>query len=151
MPAIPDHLAALRTFLISDAGVAAATGGAGSGSRVFAGQLPEKFVASGLMPTGAVLITAAGGLGTFGGGYQQFGDRRVDVRSYGASPHSANDLWRVVHPALKNLARELIGDPACLLHWARPAGGPLPLRDPDKDWPFVLSTWQVLSAEVAPA
>lgn len=148
MPAIPDHIAALRTFLAADPYIAALTTPQGSTSpRVYAGELEAKQTQG--MPIPTVLIRPAGGLQVHGNAYQDFGDKRIDVYSYGSTPRAANDVWRVVHPALKHLGRELVN--GCLLHWARPGGGPLALRDPDTDWPFTLSVWQVLSAEVAPA
>lgn len=148
MPQIPDHIAALRTYLAADPYIAPLVTPAGASSaRVFAGEIPREQTKD--MPIPTVLIRPAGGLEVHGGGYQQFGDKRIDVYSYGSTPRAANDVWRVVHPALKQLGRELVN--GCLLHWANPASGPLALRDPDNDWPFTLSVWQVMAAEVAPA
>lgn len=138
---VPDPIGALVAFLKADADVAGEVG-----TRVFGGELPRGETAS--MPRKAIVLTPSGG-GFIGSGYQEYGDIRVDLHCYGETPKEANDVWRAVHPALKQLRRALQGP--CLLHWARPAGGPLTLRDPDADWPFTLATYQILVAEVAAA
>jgi hypothetical protein len=136
---VPDQLAALRAFLKADADLTAITQG-----RIFAGELPASVTPA--MPTTAVVISRAGGLGAIGRAYQQYGDFRVDVRCYGATPKAADDVWRRLQPALKQLRRQVVT--GCLLHWARQGGGPMPMRDPDTDWPSIFSAWQVLAAEI---
>lgn len=139
---IPDSLGAIVNFLKADAGVASLVG-----TRVFGGELPRAETDS--MPRAAIVVRPAGGLGTFGQAFQEYGDRRVDVRCYGTTPSAADAVYRHVHPALKQLSRVKQG--SVLLHWARPAGGPLTLRDQDTDWPFTFCAWQVLAAEVTAA
>lgn len=135
----PDLITGLRSYLINDALVAAAVV-----NRVYGGGLPRALIEAGA--TGAVALRGAGGTGSYGGGYQQYGDKRIDVACYGATPRLASGLHNIVSPVLKQMRRNTQG--ACVLHWARPAGGPLDLIDPDTDWPFVFSSWQVLVAEV---
>lgn len=142
MTQIPDRITALVAILKADAAVAAEVG-----ARVFGGELPEAETAS--MPRKAIVITHAGGVAAFGGGYQEYGDSRVDTRCYGTTPHEADEVWRAAHGALKQLRRTLQGD--MLVHWARQAGGPIPLRDPDADWPSIFASWQVLASEVVHA
>jgi hypothetical protein len=137
---IPDHIEALVAFLKLDADVASV-----AASRVFGAELPESETS--FMPRSAVVLLPAGGLTAIGDGVQRYGDVRVDVRAYGTTPKLANDVWRAVHPALKDLLREVHAE--TLLHWAKPSGGPISLRDPDTHWPFVLSSWQVFRSEVA--
>lgn len=136
---IPDHIEALVTYLKLDADVTSV-----ATARIFGGELPEGETP--FMPRSAVVLLHAGGLGAIGSGVQRYGDVRVDVRTYGATPKLASDVWRAVHPALKNLLREVHAE--TLLHWAKPSGGPISLRDPDTHWPYVLSSWQVLRSEV---
>lgn len=140
MSAAPSPITALIEHLKADTDVAEIVG-----TRVFGTEIPED--ESGSMPEATVVIKRAGGLGTLGGGYQEFGDIRVDVLCYGATPYLAEELLLAVHPALKQLRRAVYS--GCLLHWANPAGGPLPLRDPDTDSPLFFSSWQVLAAEIA--
>lgn len=136
--AIADPVGALRAFLAADAGVAAITG-----TRVFGGELPA--AESAAMPRAAVVVRPSGGAQAIGGEWQTYGDARYDFRLYGATPREAYALWRVVHPALKHMKRAVVD--STMLHWARPAGGPLALRDPGTEWPFTLCTFQVLASE----
>jgi hypothetical protein len=134
---IPDYVEALRLFLLDDDDVAELVD-----TRGFGGELPVQEAEE--MPRTAIVIREAGG-GVLGTGFQAYGDQRVDVLAYGATPLEASDLYRVIQPALKQLARVVFAE--CLLHWARRAGGPVPMRDPNTDWPFMYSSWQLLVAE----
>lgn len=137
--AFPDPLAALRTFLKQDQAVSDLVGG-----RVFAFELPDKENKS--MPRAAVVLRQTGG-GVFIGGstYLRLGDTRVDASCYGATAWEASQVSLAVHTALKQMRRNTQGN--VLLHWCNPSGGPTNLRDPDAEWPFVLTVWQVLAAE----
>jgi hypothetical protein len=137
---VPDHIEALRLFLRANTEIAALISG-----RAFAGEIPSGEQKS--MPRAAILVVPAGGGQGIGSGYANIGDQRADVFCYGATPKSANDLWRVVYPTLKQLRRAVFAE--CLLHWARKGGGPMPVRDPKTDWPYTFSSWQVLVSEVA--
>lgn len=136
---MPDPVKALMSVLAANADVAALVS-----TRVFGGELPESQATS--MPRLCLVVTHAGG-GHFGTSWQNYTDLRFDVFSYGATRHEAAQLWRAVHRALKGLRHTVSA--SVRLHWARQAGGPIPLRDPDTDDPYVLSTWQVLISEVA--
>lgn len=136
--AMPDPVIALKTYLAADADIAAL-----AGAHVYGNELPETLDTE--MPTFAVVIVHAGG-GSMGLGFEDFGDFRFDVFAYGPTRYEANRLWRAVHRCLKQLSRVVRDE--TLLHWAKPAGGPNTLNDPDTKWPFTLSTWQVLLAEV---
>lgn len=143
-----DPLLALIAFLKADSTIDDLTNG-----RVFGVELPEKDTATSFaienMPIGAIVLRPSGGAQLIGNAYQRFGDGRVDVVCYGAKPRSARTLYLAAHGALKHLKRSTWAE--CVLHWARPAGGPLSLRDPDTEWPFTLSVWQVLANELAVA
>lgn len=122
-----DSAAALREVLLA-ADVA--------GGRVDAGSLHS---ADG-MPTDTVLLRAAGG-GVLAAGWMPTVDARVDVRSYAATDWEATQLDRQVARLLNGLRHEHTGHGRIL--WCRFAGGPTQAREPDTDWPLVLSTWQV--------
>lgn len=139
---IPDPLAALIAYLKADADVTAAVG-----TRVFGGELPPGETKS--MPRKAIVIRPSGGPQTFGGGYQQYGELRLDFFAYGETPLEAFNVWRALHPALKQMRRNR--QSTTLLHWAQPSGSPIALRDPDTDWSYNFSSWVVLAAEVAAA
>lgn len=136
---MPDHIAALRQLLLNDTELRALCG-----DRVYGGtRLPDRII--GAMPTNAVVLAYSGGVGAIGIGAQSYGDVRVDATAYGPTEGDAAAVYRAVHVALKGFQRRVFA--GMLLHWARPAGGPLSLRDPDAGWPFVLSSWQVLASE----
>jgi len=140
---IPDLTSALRTYLLNQRALTELTA-----ERVIGGELPQSVIAG--MPQACVVLALAGGLGTYGNGGQAYGDRRVDVRAYGATLHDAQQVSDVVYEILKfQLVRRV--SEGCLIHWARQGSGPQPLRDPERDWPFVWSSWQVLASEVAVA
>lgn len=134
----PNLISALIALLKADADVNTATGG-----RVWGGEVPSGQVDA--MPQASVVVQAAGGLGVFGRGYQRHSDKRVDVICYADSPRAAYQLWLQVRPVLKHMRRQV--QAGTVLHWARPSGDATQARDPDTDWPAVLSTWQVLAAE----
>lgn len=139
MTEIPDPIDALVAFLRADPDV----------SGLIAARVFNTEVEAASMPRKCAVVGYSGGPGAIGRAYQRYGDVRIDVRCYGETPKAARDVWRRVQPALKDLRRAV--HLQCLLHWARQGGGPTSLRDPDTDWPFVWSSWQVLVAEVAAA
>lgn len=133
----PDLLTAVRRFLLSNAGVAGHVG-----TRVWGEEVPQSETDN--MPRKGVLIRRAGGY-VLGVGYIEIGDPRFDIYAYGGSPFDAGQVFQSLYIPLKQMRRNIQG-PA-LLHWARPAGGPVAMRDPDTEWPMVLSVWQILGAE----
>ncbi|MBS3927092.1 MAG: hypothetical protein KGZ65_00105 [Sphingomonadales bacterium] len=140
MSTAPSPILALVEHLKADTTVAEEVG-----ERVFGSELPEDECDS--MPEASIVVKRAGGLDVIGQGFQEYGDIRVDVLCYAATPFLAEDLHLAVHPAMKQLRRTVYGD--CVLHWARSSGGAIPLRDPDTDWPFTFSSWQVLVGELS--
>jgi hypothetical protein len=130
---------ALIEFLKADSAVNTLTAG-----RIFGDELPANQIAS--MPRKCIVIEASGGAQSFGNAYQEYGDGRYDVRSYGETPYEAALVQRAIYRALKHLDRGVHA--GLLLHWAKRSGGPLSLRDPDTSWPYRFESYQVLVGEV---
>lgn len=137
---LPDLLFALITALRTDSDVVAMVG-----NRVYGLQVPDSETVN--MPRAALVVRYVTLPMMYGTGSQNYGDNGIEVLTYGATPYDADRLWRIVHPMLKHLMREVHSH--VLIHWARPISGPYPLRELDTDWPYVLSTWQVMAAEIA--
>lgn len=115
-------------------------------SRVYGGELPKAQITD--MPRAAVVVSRAGG-GFIGGGYQDYGDLRINVACYADTPRAADIIYGLVHDALKQMRRGVWSE--TLLHWANVSSEGVTGRDPDTDWPVCLSSWQVLASEVAAA
>lgn len=136
----PDLLEALVSFLRADTDVSALVG-----ARVFRPELPEAETQH--MPRKALVLQRAGGGVLVGRDtYLQVGDQRVDVIAWGGSPGEAAAVHRAAYAALKQLRREI--SEGALIHWAQPEQAPISLRDPDTDWPFERSSWQVLVSDL---
>lgn len=131
-----DPLAAVIDFLQSQTVITDLVG-----SRVFGGELPRSENAQ--MPRQAVVLTPAGG-GLYGTETADWGDSRVDIDCYGASPLDAWELYLAVADALKGMQRQM--QAGVLLHWAKPSSRGITARDPATDWPVTISSWQVLAS-----
>lgn len=143
MSAQPDLIGALVELIGADPDVAALVNG-----RVFGGELPEDeqaTMADTCPPT--VVVQAAPGIAEIGQAFQNYGDRTFELFCYGPTPHDADLLWRTVHPVLKNLSHQRWS--GCLIYWIKPTGQPIPLRDPDTQWPYTMTPYQTLAAEIA--
>lgn len=137
----PLPILALITILLADDDVSALVS-----TRVWGARVPAKQVKG--MPQQAIVIRNSGGGGTFGGGWQQYGDGRYDILCYGKSDEEALQVHATVHPLLKALTRTV--EAGCRIYWCRQEAGPLPVQDPDAEtWFYALSTWQVMAGEVA--
>ena len=138
---IPDRISALVVYLREQTPLTELVG-----NRVYGTELPRPEISGKLGPRGNVIVREAGGAGQIGKGFQNYGDSRIDVLCYGATPAQARQVSRRVHPILDDLHRITRED--CLIHWCRQITAPLSLRDPDIDWPYSFSSWQVLAAEI---
>jgi hypothetical protein len=137
-----DPIRAVSAYLRSVSGVAAIVS-----SRVFVEDLPEAENSS--MPRSTVVVSSGGG-GLMGHG-QQFGDRRVDIRCYGATARLSRELHNEVRAAMKALGPSKVADTNStfvLLLWARLSTDGTTARDVGTDWPVTGSSWQVLAADV---
>lgn len=140
MAEIPDPVEALLEVLKADETILSLVG-----ARVFGGELPAEEVDR--MPRRCIVLAPAGSLGAFGRGFQRYGDQRFDVFCYGSAPREAHRVWIAVYQAFKHLRPTVKA--SCRIYWANAAGGPIPLRDPETEWPFTAGSFQVLVGELA--
>lgn len=135
---IPDAISALIAHLKADANVAARVG-----VKVYGNELPRSENVN--MPQSCIVLRYAGARQQTG--RLPIGDYRIDIRSYGATPFESARVYRAVHTAMKqSLLRKAYGTQ--LLHSASQESGPLSLREPDVEWPFLFSAWIVKAAEI---
>lgn len=137
-----DPLGALRAFLLADAGVVALVA-----DRVRCLALRDSDEEA--MPAAAIVLKPAGGPGSPGGGYQQFGKTRVDVTCYGRTLDESYDLYLTVMPLLKQLQR--VKAQNVLLHSAELESKGSTALHPVTQWPTTYSSWLVTAAEIAAA
>lgn len=135
-----DVVGAVRTYLLADAGVTAATSG-----RVYGGELDHDEQAQ--QPRAAIVLRYAGG-GLLGRG-QLYGDRRLDIDCLGADPKEAAAVWDACRTALKALQRQKVS--GVLLHWAALSSDGVSGHDPQTGWPVCVGTFQVLAADITAA
>lgn len=140
MTVTTDPIAAVLRFLKADTDTAEMVG-----TRVFGGELPDSENAS--QPRASVVLRNAGGgvMPISSQSYVRVNDMRIDAYAYGATPNQAFRVYRCLAGALKQMTRNVQGH--TLLHWANPSGGAHSLVEPETEWPFTLSTWQVFYAE----
>lgn len=135
---IPDALEAVRGFLLSQQDIIAQVG-----VNVYGVELPRELNES--MPIRVVVLRPSGGPGD--SGTLPLGESRYDVRCYGETPYDANLVHRLVSWSLKYMRRTVQGE--TFVHSATMESGPIALREPDGDWPFVFSAWLVKAGQVA--
>lgn len=136
-----DVIRPLRSLLLADDAVAAI-----ATTAVFGGELPAAFSP---LDAPAVVLKPAGGPGSPGGGYQQYGKTRVDVITFGPTLDDSWLLYLAAYDVLKAIERDVVG--GVLLHSAQVSSKGSTARDPVKQWPVTYSSWQVMAAEVAAA
>lgn len=120
-----------------------------SGSATVTAAVPATAIGGELDPSAsgprrAIVVTPAGGLPRDAGPLVR---RRIDVRYYGVSVFDAWGVWRAVHPVI------MPRDPDVIVGYGhvrdvQETAGPLPLRDPDTGFWFVLMTYSLLVQEV---
>lgn len=135
-----DPIAAVRTVLLADTAVAALVS-----TRIYGGEVPAS--ASPTMPRACIVLNAAGGPENPGGGYQQYGNTRLDVFCYGATLNESWAVYLAAYTALKQMRRQVVS--SVLLHSASVSSKGATARDPLTQWPTTLSSWLVLAAEIA--
>lgn len=132
-----DAMGSLRELVQGDATVLALLGESTSGyaaaDRVFVNSMPQEFIADGdtFHPPKTIVLRHAGGPGK--ADLLPTEDLRVNVLTYGESDFEADRVRRAVYKLFKFTDRECIS--SVLIHNLNPAGGPVPLTDPDIVWP----------------
>jgi hypothetical protein len=148
MPEIANPVTATMNVLSASATVTTAMGGTSS---VYGGEIPKGQIAS--MPKRAAVVAAAGtpGIGPGTADNVPVSVSRVDVRCYGRTREEADVVALAVAHALKAWDRGQTSG-RHHVHWFHRTAGPVPLRDPDTDWPISVVTFQLQMAdELAPA
>lgn len=135
---IPNPVIAIIDFLQADAQVTTVMA-----ARVFGAELPPAEVSN--MPRECAVIKASGGPGS-DMGYMKTNRNRYEIRTYGRTPLTAWDAHLAVHDALKQMVPTVTNNTK--LNNAVQVQGPMQLRDPDVNWPFVLSSYSISASEV---
>jgi hypothetical protein len=138
MSAAADPLGALRSILLADADVAAASGG-----HVYCIEIRRRR----RQGDAARRSAAEACRRSRARGYQQFGKQRVTVACYGETGDESWTLWLTVKPVLQQLAR--VTSEHALIHSATmEADGAFGI-DPTTQWPTTFSSWLVLASDIA--
>lgn len=110
------------------------------GTRVFAGELPASETEP--MPRKAIVLRGSGGISLTGGSYLAHDAQRIDVFAFGETPFEAGRVMRAASLFLRSLRRSVHA--GVLLHWANPASGASPDREPGTEWPRQFQSFQVM-------
>jgi hypothetical protein len=137
-----DPIAAVRTVLLADDDTAALVS-----TRIYGGEVPEPALKA--MPQATIVLNPVGGIPNPGGGFQNYGNTRIDVCCYGATLNEAWKVYLAAYTALKQMRPQHADD--VLLHSADVVSKGTLARDPVTQWPTVLSTFSVLAAEIVTA
>lgn len=141
-PPPPDVIEAIMGVLAADAAVSALLAGGGG---IWDTELDVGEDVN--MPRPNIVVRSGGGANTYGHGTLQISDFRVTVICYSNTPHLAKTLYTAVHNALKGMRPTVVA--GTNVKWCNPSGGPISLREPHQQWPYVVSSWQVLASELA--
>lgn len=142
---LANHITAAREALKADPDGVLATAMGGT-IRVHGAEIPDSRVPA--MPERCAVVRAAGGPGVAPGTSDNapITVYRIDVLCYGRTPAEADLVALSVKHALK---RWRYGQTSGrhLVHWFHHVAGPVPLRDPDGDWPVSIVTFQMQMAD----
>ena len=134
MSAAADLEGGLRAYLLTVAALQPLVDG-----WIFGGELPADRTAQ--MPRKALVIRKSGGVSTTGGSFVETDTARVDLFSFGETPHEAGRVMAEAELAMRRLRRGVHG--GCLLHSANSAGGAIAGREPGTEWPRQFQSFQV--------
>ena len=111
------------------------------GDRVFGTELPDDQGQK--LSRRCVVVSASGGAGAGAGSRSRahWIPNRLDAKCYGKTPYEADQVHNAVYRVMTQLERTVVGDVAVMD--AVVAGGPLPGRDGDADWPYTLGVYMV--------
>ena len=133
--------------LLADSGISAV-----AGARVWGMEIPRDCTEHEApctearhMPRACIVVKPSGGAGTGQGArsYAPWHVRRFDVFAYAETPNDANSLAEQVYDFMTQLRQILAA--GTLLKDAVAVAGPIPNRDPDTDWPYAMSVFEVSS------
>lgn len=139
--AIVPPLEALRAALLADPLLAVAVG-----EHVYVDVVPARATPS-LEAEAGVMLRHAGGPGA--ARHAALLAVRVDVHAFGATPYAAMLAHYAAHDALRRVERLTIA--GTLIHSVLPEAGPMSVTNPTTEYPEVVSTWALLTAEEVPA
>lgn len=108
--------------------------------RVFGGELPAAQTET--MPRKALVVSASGGISLMGASFIEADTQRVDLFAYGETPIEAGRVMAEAALAMRRLRRSIHA--GVLIHWANPAGGAIPGREPQTEWPRQFQSFQVM-------
>lgn len=116
--------------------------------RIYRNRLPRSIIkaASTFHPPKMIVLRQAGGFGK--ADELPTVDERIQVLCYGESDYEANRLRRAVYGLFYRLERKCYE--SVLIHHITPAGGPVPLVDPDIVWSAVSQSFN-LKADIEEA
>ena len=135
-----DIVKATVDLLIADSPIFTRTG-----SDIFGGEFPKRRFKA--MPKDAVMVRRIpGGAGTQSD-YMETEIQDIEVYTYGKTPFSADSLYRLVRPKLKQFRRSVVS--GVLIHWFNPTGSAESEADPETKWSFVRSVWSIMASETA--
>lgn len=134
----PNYLTGLSAFLKANTAVAALVS-----TRIWFPEIPEDQEEA--MPQKAILLQPAGG--AYAADYILLGEPKVDVRCYAQKLDDCMLIYLAVHDALKAMQRTASYG-KLIMHNCTQDGGPLFLREPELNWPFMLSTWTLKASEI---
>lgn len=141
---IADPITTLRAYLVTQTTVTDVVT-----TRVFGEELPGDEAQN--MPREAIVLATSGGRVRLGAASNMdVGNYSIAVRCYHKTLYEARALDRIVYEAMMAINRwAVVGQGG--LHYAVQDSGPFVMRDPDTDWPFALSTYNVMTGEVVHA
>lgn len=112
--------------------------------RVFGLEVPKAEADGEKMPRKCIVVRQSG-LGGQSGGYVRIQKTLLDIDCYGETPYEAELLRLEVNRFLKDLRRRM--SEGFLLHSFDLVNGPLHLREPQTEWPYVRETWRCMASE----
>lgn len=111
-------------------------------SRVFGIEVPASEAE--FMPRKLIAVRQSG-MGGQSGGFVRLQRALIDIACYGETPFEAERLRLEVSRFLKDFRRRT--SEGFLLHSFDLVNGPIHLREPQTEWPYVLETWRCMASE----
>ena len=139
-----DLIGALIAHLKAQAAISALVS-----TRVFGQELPGTESES--MPRKALVLRYAGrGNSPVGANdYIRHDSIRLDVWHYGETFFQADRVRREVHQTMKSIGIPPVNQNSVRVHSASDVSGPIPITDPDTNWPIIIDSYSVFYSEAA--